>query len=309
MSENSQDKQPAGQLPFYITSAIPNPPEKRAPWYSNTAPTYAGIFLWFVFWQESVNAPNAGGMLSHGVGWVGVNIYAASQALAPVIPFLPKPVIMVIWGVLAGFVGLKGIQYVAKVATYLPLIPLVILLILFAKTAGTIGGFDSQKFIDLHKGLSPQTPAALSAFGVMAFMMTYVVGFFATAGAAGVDFGTNSRDKKDVQMGGLIGIALAITVTAGIWLLVVAGTYGSPEFSKAAVRRHRHGGEHCAGHYRLGWQSNHRFPDHRRFFRPHLRRDDGGLPFSWRQMVRSARGLQSGWLGGLAGRFRSGHPA
>jgi cytosine permease len=294
MSENSQDKQPAGQLPFYITSAIPNPPEKRAPWYSNTAPTYAGIFLWFVFWQESVNAPNAGGMLSHGVGWallslalaalvchflfylapgllgmktglplyivgtstfgaqggflmpgflmgvlqfgwVGVNIYAASQALAPVIPFLPKPVIMVIWGVLAGFVGLKGIQYVAKVATYLPLIPLVILLILFAKTAGTIGGFDSQKFIDLHKGLSPQTPAALSAFGVMAFMMTYVVGFFATAGAAGVDFGTNSRDKKDVQMGGLIGIALAITVTAGIWLLVVAGTYGSPEFSKAAV--------------------------------------------------------------------------
>jgi cytosine permease len=69
----------------------------------------------------------------------------------------------------------------------------------------------------------------------MAFMMTYVVGFFTTAGAAGVDFGTNSRDKKDVQMGGLIGIALAITVTAGIWLLVVAGTYGSPEFSKAAV--------------------------------------------------------------------------
>ena len=36
-----------------------------------------------------------------------------------------------------------------------------------------------------------------------------IIGFFATAGAAGVDFGTNSRDKNDVQMGGLIGIALA----------------------------------------------------------------------------------------------------
>jgi cytosine permease len=72
-------------------------------------------------------------------------------------------------------------------------------------------------------------------FGVLAFMMTYVVGFFATAGAAGADFGTNSRDKNDVQMGGLFGVALAIILTAGISLLVVAGTYGSPEFSKAAV--------------------------------------------------------------------------
>jgi cytosine permease len=290
---NNQDTQSAGQLPSYITSATPNPPEKRAPWYANTAPTYAGIFLWFVFWQEAVNAPSAGGMLSQGVGWallslvlaalvchfffylvpgllgmktglplyivgtstfgaqggflmpgflmgvlqfgwVGVNVYFSSQALAPVIP-LPLPVIMVVWGVLAAFVGLKGIQYVAKVATYVPLIPLVILLILLAKTAGAIGSFDQLKFIALHQRLSPQAPAALSTFGVLAFMMTYVVGFFATAGAAGVDFGTNSRNKNDVQMGGLIGIALAITVTAGIWLLVVAGAYGSPDFSTAAV--------------------------------------------------------------------------
>jgi cytosine permease len=58
-------------------------------------------------------------------------------------------------------------------------------------------------------------------------MLTYVVGFFATAGAAGVDFGLNSRDDKDVSMGGLVGIALAIIVTAGLSLLIVAGTYGS----------------------------------------------------------------------------------
>ena len=70
-------------------------------------------------------------------------------------------------------------------------------------------------------------------FGVLAVMMTFVVGFFATAGAAGVDFGTNSRDKKDVQMGGLVGVALAIIVTAGISLLVVAGTYGSPDVQQS----------------------------------------------------------------------------
>jgi len=290
---NNQNSQPAGQLPSYITSAIPNPQEKRAPWYANTAPTYAGIFLWFVFWQDAVNAPNAGGLLSQGVGWallslvlaalvchflfylvpgllgqktglplyivgtstfgatggflmpgflmgvlqfgwVGVNVYFSSQALALVIPIDPR-IIMVVWGVLAAFAGLKGIQYVAKVATYLPLIPLVILLVLLSKTAGTIGSFDPQKFIALHQSLTPGTPAALSSLGVLAFMMTFVVGFFATAGAAGVDFGTNSRDKNDVQMGGLVGVALAIIVTAGISLLVVAGTYGSPDFSKAAV--------------------------------------------------------------------------
>jgi cytosine permease len=73
----------------------------------------------------------------------------------------------------------------------------------------------------------PGAPKALSAFGVIALLLTYVVGFFATAGAAGVDFGMNNRDKNDVQMGGLIGIGLAILVTAGISLLIVAGTYGA----------------------------------------------------------------------------------
>jgi cytosine permease len=165
-------------------------------------------------------------------GWVGVNVYFSSQALAP-FTHLPPRVIMVVWGVLAAFVGLKGIQYVARVATYLPLIPLAILLILLAKTAGGISSFDPQKFIALHKETCPNAPAALTTFGVLAVMMTYVVGFFATAGAAGTDFGTNSRDKKDVQMGGLIGIALAITVTAGISLLIVAGTYGSPDLRES----------------------------------------------------------------------------
>jgi cytosine permease len=280
-------------LPSYIAGAVPNPPDKRAPWYKNTAPTYAGIFLWFVFWQDAVNAPNQGGLLSCGVGWaflslviaalvchflfylvpgmlgmktglplyivgtslfgaqggfilpgflmgvlqfgwLGVNVYFSSLALAQVIP-LPPQVIMVIWGVLAAFVGLKGIQYVAKVATYLPLIPLAVLLLLLAKTAGGIGSFDPQKFIALSATAAPTAPAALGSFGVLAFMLTFVVGFFATAGAAGVDFGMNSRNKSDVSRGGLVGVALAIIVTAGISMLIVAGTYGSPELSKAAV--------------------------------------------------------------------------
>jgi cytosine permease len=56
--------------------------------------------------------------------------------------------------------------------------------------------------------------------------ITYVVGFFATAGAAGVDFGMSNRDEKDVQMGGLVGIALAILVAGGASILIAAGAFG-----------------------------------------------------------------------------------
>ena len=281
------------QLPDYITSATPNPAANRAPWYTNTAPTYAGIFLWFVFWQDATVAPNLGGTLAGGVlwalislvlaavichfffylvpgllgqktglplyivgtstfgaqggfimpgflmgllqfGWLGVNIFFSSVALSAVIP-LPPQVIMVVWGVLAAFVGLKGIQYVGRVATYLPLIPLGILLILFFKTVGSVGGLEVTKLVEAHQAVVPNAPPALSALGVLAFILTYVVGFFATAGAAGVDFGTNSRDRNDVQMGGLVGIAGAILLTAGLSTLIVAGVYGSADMATKAV--------------------------------------------------------------------------
>ena len=57
-------------------------------------------------------------------------------------------------------------------------------------------------------------------------IITLVVGFFATAGAAGVDFGMNNKDAADVQMGGLVGIAGAIIFTAGLSVLIAAGAAG-----------------------------------------------------------------------------------
>ena len=39
-------------LPDYISKTVPNPPSNRAPWYANTAPSYAGVFLWVVFYQS-----------------------------------------------------------------------------------------------------------------------------------------------------------------------------------------------------------------------------------------------------------------
>ncbi len=289
---SNQDTAPA-TLPDYITSATPNPAANRAPWFRNTAPTYAGIFLWFVFWQDAVTAPSLGGALAAGLGWallslvvaalvchflfylvpgllgqktglplyivgtstfgarggflmpgflmgllqfgwLGVNVFFSSMALSAVIP-LPPQLLMVVWGVLAAFVGLKGIQYVARVATWLPLIPLGILLALFFSTAGSLGDFDAARLVEAHRTVAPGAAPALSAFGVLAFVLTYVVGFFATAGAAGVDFGTNSRDGRDVRMGGLVGIAGAIVLTAGLSALIVAGAYGSAATTERAV--------------------------------------------------------------------------
>jgi cytosine permease len=39
-------------LPDYITKTVPKPKATRAPWYANTAPTYAGVFLWIGFYES-----------------------------------------------------------------------------------------------------------------------------------------------------------------------------------------------------------------------------------------------------------------
>ncbi|MFO1501824.1 MAG: hypothetical protein U1G07_26185 [Verrucomicrobiota bacterium] len=260
----------SSQLPDYLRSAKPNPRSNRAPWSKNTAPTYAGIFLWFVFWDSmSGNGLSAGGLgptllgvvlgalichflfylipgllgLKSGLplyvvgtstfgavgglimpgflmgllqfGWLGVNTWGSSSALASGFgaPGLYYP-LCVIWALGAAFVGLKGIQYVAKVATYLPLIPLAVLVVGLAMFGGSAANY------------TPPTEATGAASGPMTavmLMITAIVGFFATAGAAGVDFGTNSRDEKDVQMGGIVGIVIAIIFTAGISVIAVAG--------------------------------------------------------------------------------------
>jgi cytosine permease len=54
-----------------------------------------------------------------------------------------------------------------------------------------------------------------------------IVGFFATAGAAGVDIASSNRNTKDVHLGGLVGVAGATIFTGCLALLIVAGTYGT----------------------------------------------------------------------------------
>lgn len=200
-------------------------------------------------------------------GWLAVNAFFAGILLCAPWgqgPGTPAHAIVAsLWAILGAFMGLKGIGYVAKVATFMPLIPLVILIILFASTVGGLGGFSTEAVVDSGKVYTPATdePAPadpnaaptmapttaevietatpkeqakpvqamdpLSVFGVFALMGTYVIGFFATAGAAGTDIAMNNRNTKDVQLGGLVGVALATIVAGGLSLLIVAGAHGA----------------------------------------------------------------------------------
>ena len=257
-------------LPDYISKAVPNPAEKRAPWYANTAPSYAGIFLWIAFYRTM-----AAGTLSHAgiavclaglvaagllcyalyyvapamlgmktglplyvvgsstfgtkggyvmpgllmgllqIGWFAVATSIASDFILKAIGAdstpgsIPFIVTGVIWGGVFAFVGAKGIQYVAKVATFLNFIPLLMLLIVFLQTKGSASQYQ------------PVAGQENNFIGFTA-MIAVVIGFFATAGAAGADFGTNARNKGDVRWGGLIGVTLAALIAGGLSISAVA---------------------------------------------------------------------------------------
>jgi len=262
-------------LPDYLAKAVPNPREKRRPWYANTAPSYAGIFLWVAFYKAmagdtlahaglglclialliagllcdvlyyrvpamlgmqtgyplyvvgSSTFGTAGGYIMPGllmgllqIGWFGVATFVATDFILKgagansgpgTVPFI---VTGVIWGLALSFVGAKGIQYVAKVATFLNFIPLLMLLVVFFQTVGGAGQYH------VPAGQENSYRAFTSAIAI-------VIGFFATAGAAGADFGANSRNGDDVKWGGRVGIALAVLVAAGLPLISVAGAHGT----------------------------------------------------------------------------------
>lgn len=274
----------ASNLPDYVASAQPVPQANRVPWFKTTAQTYAGIMLWFVFWESvpTSGAPGAGGVLGQGLmiavlgvivgallchfasylapgmmgmksglplavvgtstygviggfllpgffmgilqfGWLAVNAYFSAKLLAWLAGFPEgSPLhlgIGVVWALVAAFVGLKGIHYVARVATYLPLVPLVVLLILVGKTASGLGNFNPGQLT-----AGTEAPGSLE---LLLFAVANIVGFFATAGAAGADIASSNRNTKDVQLGGLWGVAGATIFTGVMALLIVAGTYGA----------------------------------------------------------------------------------
>jgi cytosine permease len=315
----------ASSLPDYVAAAKPMPMEGRAAWFRNTAPTYAGIMLWFVFWRDIPRGQGlggadefsqfAGGMLAQGLGvaflglilaalvchflfylvpgllgfksglplyivgtstygvrggfvmpgflmgalqfgWLGVNAFGAASLLCAgqKAGDAGFTAVAVAWALVAAFLGLKGIKYVASVASLFPLIPLVILIIMVVSTASGLSKFDAASVVkqgsgtitlkksdeaikaeadkarvkveEISKTRDVHSDRELPSSKIVLLMMTIIVGFFATAGAAGADFGMNARSKADVHLGGLVGIAGSTIFAGGMALLFVAGAYG-----------------------------------------------------------------------------------
>ena len=120
-------------------------------------------------------------------------------------------VIALVWLYTLGWVAIKGINYVAQVAKILNWVPfLVMLIVLWANRSGI-------------PSYQPPQHQPLTGF-LNALLIT--IGFFATAGAAGTDFGMNNRNRRDVVLGGLTGIAAGAVIAGGISVLSVAGFLG-----------------------------------------------------------------------------------
>jgi len=256
-------------LPDYLAKATPNPAANRAPWYKNTAPSYAGVFLWIAFYNAMagptitrgslavcLSALAVAGVLSYllfyfvpamlgmktgyplyvvgsstfgtkggyvmpgllmgllQVGWFAVATFFAAKFILSAAGSTAGPgstpfiIAGVIWGYSMAYIGVMGIHYVARVATLLNFIPLLMLIVVFFKTSG---------------GIAQHTVTNPDPYVAFTLLIQIVIGFFATAGAAGADFGMSNRDARDVRLGGLVGIVLAVMVAGGLPILSVAG--------------------------------------------------------------------------------------
>ncbi|MDO5581878.1 MAG: cytosine permease [Planctomycetia bacterium] len=70
------------KLPNYVASATPLPKDKRVGWLTSTAASYAGVMLWFVFWQDVPSGGGSfiGGTLAEGMGF-GILALVLSAAI------------------------------------------------------------------------------------------------------------------------------------------------------------------------------------------------------------------------------------
>jgi cytosine permease len=148
------------------------------------------------------------------IGWFAVATYFATDYIMEGLGSQSKGLfvaIALVWAYGLAWVAIKGISYMARIAQFLNWVPLLMIIIVFWAN---------------KDGVAKYRPPQNDPWGGFLAMLAIVIGFFATAGAAGADFGLNNRDRRDVVLGGLTGITLAILVAGGLPVLSVAGHLG-----------------------------------------------------------------------------------
>jgi cytosine permease len=120
-------------------------------------------------------------------------------------------VIVVVWIYSLGWVAIKGIHDVGRVAKYFNWIPLIMIFVVFWANRSGVAHY--------------RVTQSNSRFGFLN-VLTIVIGYFATAGAAGADFGRNNANKRDIVLGGMCGIVGSALIAGGLPILSVAGYLG-----------------------------------------------------------------------------------
>jgi cytosine permease len=133
------------------------------------------------------------------------------------------------WSLASALIGTLTVRLVSAVmAGYQPFVAAALALGLLWALPGAPAflplGFDP---ISLHRPESPPRAALLS-------MVQLIFAFFATQGVLGIDWGRVSRDRRDLQAGGWVGIVAAAPIIAAIALLIVAGANGKAAQAHAA---------------------------------------------------------------------------
>jgi cytosine permease len=119
--------------------------------------------------------------------------------------------LVIVWIYSLGWVAIKGIHHVARVAKFLNWVPLFMIVIVFWAN---------------HDGIPRYRPVHAQPLTGFLNTLSIVIGYFATAGAAGADFGMNNRNRKDILLGGCLGIVVGVVIAGGLPLLAVAGYLG-----------------------------------------------------------------------------------
>jgi cytosine permease len=148
------------------------------------------------------------------IGWVAVVGAVSADFIMKGLNQTSKvlsSLIIIVWIYSLGWVAIKGIHYVGRVAKFLNWIPLIMILIVFYANRAGIASY--------HPPHHDETIGFLN-------VLTIVIGYFATAGAAGADFGMNNGTRKDVLLGGIFGIVGGALIAGGLPVLSVAGYLG-----------------------------------------------------------------------------------
>jgi cytosine permease len=138
------------------------------------------------------------------------------------------------WAVATAMVGFRFLRWITYLMQFFPVFPAVMLGSSMLAMLGGLRSFASG-------GMDPSTlPSILPDPGRRtAFLLTFqwVFAFSAMAGVVGADWGAGSVDRRDVRIGGWLGMGLAPAIISALALIAIAGHQGTVQEASRATAR------------------------------------------------------------------------